>query len=183
MTCNMMTVFKAIHLRIFSQVAFPPQIYSMPAVTRSLVRSIGKVATSPQAPPSPKKRKANSTAILDSNKRPRRNGTSKKETPPATNNTDAGPSSASTTLNSLVPAVLNFDFELAKNHLVSVDGRFQDLFLKMQCKPFEHLEQLDPFRCSRLPIQHPLNSNFSVLSNSALSTSILWVIDGSLSRR
>jgi len=154
----------------------------MPVVTRSLVRSFGKAATSPQAPPSLKKRKANSTAILDSNKRPRHNGTSEKE-PPPTNNTDVEPSSASITMNSLVPAVLSFDFELAKNHLVSVDRRFQDLFLKMQCKPFEHLEQLDPFRCHRLPIQDTLNPNFSVLYNSALSTSILWVIDGSLSRQ
>ncbi|KIK01450.1 hypothetical protein K443DRAFT_678456 [Laccaria amethystina LaAM-08-1] len=140
----------------------------MPVVTRSVVRSIGKAATSPQAPPSSKKRKANSTATLDSNKRPRHNGTSKKETPPPTNNTDAGPSSASIALNSLVPAVLSFDFELAKNHLVNVDRRFQDLFVKMQCKPFEHLEQLDPFRA---------------LSTSILGQQISWLAARSITHR
>lgn len=140
----------------------------MPVVTRSLVRSLGKATTSPQAPPSPKKRKANSTAILDSNKRARRNGNGSKKETPSTNNTDAGPSSASITLNSLVPAVLSFDFELAKNHLVSVDRRFQDLFLKMQCKPFEHLEQLDPFRA---------------LSTSILGQQISWLAARSITHR
>lgn len=49
----------------------------------------------------------------------------------------------------MVPAVLTFDFELAKEHLISVDHRFQELFNKMTCKPFEHLEQVHPFRCGR----------------------------------
>jgi DNA-3-methyladenine glycosylase II len=45
-----------------------------------------------------------------------------------------------------VPAVLSFDFEEAKKHLIEVDHRFEDLFTKMKCKPFEHLEQVHPFR-------------------------------------
>jgi len=45
-----------------------------------------------------------------------------------------------------VPAVLTFDFEEAKKHLIEVDHRFEDLFSKMECKPFEHLEQVHPFR-------------------------------------
>lgn len=45
-----------------------------------------------------------------------------------------------------VPAVLSFDFEEAKQHLTSVDSRFEDLFEKMPCRPFEHLEQVHPFR-------------------------------------
>jgi len=46
----------------------------------------------------------------------------------------------------LVPAVLSFDFETAKAHLIQVDGRFEDLFSKLTCKPFEHLEAVHPFR-------------------------------------
>jgi DNA-3-methyladenine glycosylase II len=46
----------------------------------------------------------------------------------------------------LVPAVLSFSFEDAKNHLTNTDERFQDLFDKLTCRPFEHLEQVHPFR-------------------------------------
>ncbi|KAJ3532123.1 hypothetical protein NMY22_g7873 [Coprinellus aureogranulatus] len=45
-----------------------------------------------------------------------------------------------------VPAVLTFDFEEGKKHLISIDPRFEDLFEKMPCRPFEHLEQVHPFR-------------------------------------
>ena len=45
-----------------------------------------------------------------------------------------------------VPAVLTFDLEEAKNHLIQVDHRFEDLFTKMRCKPFQNLEQVHPFR-------------------------------------
>jgi DNA-3-methyladenine glycosylase II len=47
----------------------------------------------------------------------------------------------------LIPAVLSFSFDQAKSHLISVDGRFQDLFDKMECKPYERLESVHPFRC------------------------------------
>jgi DNA-3-methyladenine glycosylase II len=46
----------------------------------------------------------------------------------------------------LVPALLSFSFEDAKRHLIQVDERFADLFEKMPCRPFEHLEQVHPFR-------------------------------------
>jgi len=42
--------------------------------------------------------------------------------------------------------VLPFDFEEAKQHLINTDARFEDLFSKLPCKPFEHLEQVHPFR-------------------------------------
>jgi len=48
--------------------------------------------------------------------------------------------------NTLVPAVLTFSFEEAKAHLIRVDHRFQDLFFRLRCKPFETLEQVHPFR-------------------------------------
>jgi DNA-3-methyladenine glycosylase II len=43
-------------------------------------------------------------------------------------------------------AVLSFDFEEAKQHLIKADARFEDLFSKKPCKPFVHLEQVHPFR-------------------------------------
>jgi DNA-3-methyladenine glycosylase II len=46
----------------------------------------------------------------------------------------------------LVPAVLSFSFEEAKRHLVGVDTRFADVFDKMQCRPFQQLQRLHPFR-------------------------------------
>ena len=46
----------------------------------------------------------------------------------------------------LVPAILTFDFQEAKRHLIQADPRFEDLFQRMTCKPFEQLEQVHPFR-------------------------------------
>ena len=54
------------------------------------------------------------------------------------------PNGAQTT--PLMPAILSFDFEKAKQHLINADARFEDVFAKMQCKPFEQLEQVHPFR-------------------------------------
>jgi DNA-3-methyladenine glycosylase II len=45
-----------------------------------------------------------------------------------------------------VPATLTFNFEQGQTHLINIDARFQDLFDKMPCRPFEHLEQVHPFR-------------------------------------
>lgn len=46
----------------------------------------------------------------------------------------------------LVPAKLTFDLEEAKNHLIDADARFEDIFSRMPCRPYERLEQIDPFR-------------------------------------
>ena len=46
----------------------------------------------------------------------------------------------------LVPAVLTFDFQEAKRHLIQADHRFEDLFQRMTCKPFEQLDRVHPFR-------------------------------------
>jgi DNA-3-methyladenine glycosylase II len=46
----------------------------------------------------------------------------------------------------LVPAVLTFDFKEAKRHLIQADHRFEDLFQRMTCKPFEQLDRVHPFR-------------------------------------
>jgi DNA-3-methyladenine glycosylase II len=49
-----------------------------------------------------------------------------------------------------VPAVLTFDFELAKKHLIAVDHRFENIFDEMRCKPFEELERVHPFRYEKV---------------------------------
>lgn len=46
----------------------------------------------------------------------------------------------------LLPAVLSFSFEDAKKHLVGTDGRFEEIFNTLPCKPYEHLEKVHPFR-------------------------------------
>lgn len=46
----------------------------------------------------------------------------------------------------LVPAQLTFSFEEAKAHLVEADARFEEIFARMKCRPFENLERVDPFR-------------------------------------
>ena len=58
----------------------------------------------------------------------------------------------------LVPAILTFDFQEAKRHLIQADHRFEDLFQRMTCKPFEQLERVHPFRYGfRCPSQNTLN--------------------------
>ncbi|KAF4621205.1 hypothetical protein D9613_000671 [Agrocybe pediades] len=69
---------------------------------------------------------------------------------------------------SFVPAVLTFDFQEAKNHLIGVDHRFEDLFNKMKCKPFEQLEQVHPFRA---------------LATSILGQQISWLAARSITHR
>ncbi|KAJ3973476.1 DNA glycosylase [Lentinula raphanica] len=46
----------------------------------------------------------------------------------------------------LVPAQLTFSFEEAKRHLIDADPRFEVLFDRLNCKPFERLETVHPFR-------------------------------------
>ncbi|TFY63150.1 hypothetical protein EVJ58_g3421 [Rhodofomes roseus] len=59
----------------------------------------------------------------------------------------------------LVPAVLTFSFEEAKQYLIGVDRRFEEVFRRVKCKPFEHLERVDPFR---------------TLANSIMGQQISW---------
>jgi len=48
--------------------------------------------------------------------------------------------------NPFLPAVLSFSFDVAKNHLIDADSRFKGIFEKLPCRPFEHLDRVDPFR-------------------------------------
>ena len=110
-------------------------------VTRSSTRSNSK-ATSPIARPVNGKRRKTSDETS-------RNGV----TDVTDSSLSALASSSTTQVSSnsqdgsrLLPAVLTFSFEDAKQHLIGVDHRFEDLFNRMECKPFQHLEQVHPFR-------------------------------------
>jgi len=46
----------------------------------------------------------------------------------------------------LVPAELSFSFEEAKQHLVTADTRFQDVFATAVCTPYQKLDRVEPFR-------------------------------------
>ena len=78
----------------------------------------------------------------------------------------------------MIPAKLSFSFDEAKRHLVSVDPRFQDLFEKRKCTPFEVLEQVHPFRFVHLCRVLSLSYRCDLLFRS-LATSIMSVIASS----
>ncbi|KAI5826604.1 DNA glycosylase [Schizophyllum commune Tattone D] len=52
----------------------------------------------------------------------------------------------------ILPAILTFDYVEAKRHLISVDSRFEELFKRLPCKPYEHLETVHPFRALTMSI-------------------------------
>lgn len=73
------------------------------------------------------------------------------------------PPAPSSSLNevSLVPATLSFSFEAAKAHLINADPRFEHLFSRSPCKPFEHLEQLHPMRSVHFMFQFACVSSYT----------------------
>ncbi|KAF7793830.1 hypothetical protein EIP86_004951 [Pleurotus ostreatoroseus] len=78
----------------------------------------------------------------------------------------------------LVPAQLTFSFEDAKAHLIEADARFEDLFDRLKCRPFEHLERVDPFRLfdpslPEKPTEHGLVNVFPDASAYTLTEMIL----------
>ncbi len=46
----------------------------------------------------------------------------------------------------LVPAVLAFSLEEAKQHLISVYPRLEDVFRRVKCKPDEHIARVESLR-------------------------------------
>lgn len=104
--------------------------------TRSSSRNAAasKMSDIPTTPSTLGKRNANTELAKNIKKLARQDAASDAEQPqPASDTT-------------LVPAVLTFDFQEAKRHLIQADHRFEDLFQRMTCKPFEQLEQVHPFR-------------------------------------
>lgn len=66
---------------------------------------------------------------------------------PRSQKTSADDTSAGTSSEQFLPITLKFSFEEGKRHLISMDGRFEKLFNRTPCKPFEQLETVHPFRC------------------------------------
>ncbi|KAF8157021.1 DNA glycosylase [Crassisporium funariophilum] len=118
-------------------------------------------------PSTTRKRKADTTIATNAKK------TLKQDTAVPTN----APGIPETEEAALVPAVLTFDFEEAKNHLIRVDHRFEDLFKRMKCKPYEHLEQVHPFRALVTSI---LGQQISWLAARSINHRFIRLFDPSL---
>ena len=123
-----------------SNLFYPLTLYPLDRLmrtTRSASRSAAasKMLGTPAATPSTLgKREADTDLAKNTKKLSRQKAASDAEQPqPASDTT-------------LVPAVLTFDFQEAKRHLIQADHRFEDLFQRMTCKPFEQLERVHPFR-------------------------------------
>jgi len=78
---------------------------------------------------------------------------------------------------SFVPAVLTFNLEEARDYLIQVDHRFEDLFDRMKCKPFENLEQVHPFRALATSI---LGQQISWLAARSITHKFIRLYDPSL---
>ncbi|KAH8119591.1 DNA glycosylase [Phellopilus nigrolimitatus] len=77
----------------------------------------------------------------------------------------------------LLPAVLSFSFDDARKHLIDADPRFDDLFSKMKCRPFEHLERVDPFRTLTTSI---LGQQISWLAARSITHKFIRLFDPSM---
>ncbi|KAF9478600.1 DNA glycosylase [Pholiota conissans] len=161
----------------------------MPAVRRSATRAAAAAAANSQAAsnanvvpatqepakPIPKtntsrKRRANAPLAKEAQKIPKQGSISDsaQATPQATVSSIVAFNAVGDGEDDFVPATLAFNFEEAKKHLINVDYRFEDLFSKMKCRPFEHLEQVHPFRA---------------LTTSILGQQISWLAARSITHR
>ncbi|EIW63533.1 DNA glycosylase [Trametes versicolor FP-101664 SS1] len=157
------------------------------ALTRSATRSTGAMpeaaqqtttAAQTKAAATSRKRKSADTAAEPAQKKPRATKTktakaaaptaSSEKTSPAAPNTAVPTPIPNAEGEELVPAVLTFSFEEARRHLVRVDPRFEDVFRRVKCRPFEHLERVDPFR---------------TLAHSILGQQISWKAAASITHK
>jgi len=143
----------------------------MPPSTRGASRALVATASSasmPQASPpkTPRKRKAKDTAPETPTPAPKR---TKKDSdslgdPPLT---PSLPPFKNASLDAshapkIFPATLTFSYEDAKEHLIRADPRFAGLFSRLGCKPFEHLERVEPFRSVFSNVEVVLCINYRV---------------------
>ncbi|CCO31333.1 DNA-3-methyladenine glycosylase II [Rhizoctonia solani AG-1 IB] len=77
----------------------------------------------------------------------------------------------------LIPAALTFSFGQAKEHLIKVDSRFDKIFRELPCRPFEHLEPVDPFQTLVTSI---LGQQISWLAAKSIRHRFLRLFDRSL---
>ncbi|KAG8906159.1 hypothetical protein FRB99_007473 [Tulasnella sp. 403] len=113
------------------------------SATRALAQTSTVAAASPPAPPL-KRKQSELVEGTSSTKAPSKR---KKPTPPSGfSSGQSGPTAvpAANTQQSqdgdVILAVLTFSLDEAKEHLAQADSRFRTAFIKMRCKPFEHLE-------------------------------------------
>ncbi|KAJ7045514.1 DNA glycosylase [Mycena alexandri] len=74
-------------------------------------------------------------------------------------------------------AVLTFSFEDAKKHLINADHRFDDVFKRLECKPFQQLEQVHPFRALASSI---LGQQISVMAAKSIKHKFIRLYDESI---
>ena len=115
------------------------------------------------APKEPAKKKARATKGSSESSIPK----IKAAEPPATTVIPPVPAAGG---EELLPAVLSFSFEEAKQHLISVDPRFEDVFRRVSCSPFERLETVDPVRYA---LAAPGRTRELIRANRTLAYSIL----------
>jgi DNA-3-methyladenine glycosylase II len=113
--------------------------------TRSLASTASRITIENPATINKSKRKAPSE--------PSKHSTQKKsrQVPASTQAIPSAPESNGVETSVLPPALpKGFSFQEARRHLINADGRFEDIFDKLLCRPFENLEQNDPFKYYRL---------------------------------
>ena len=111
------------------------------------------------APPSPPKKRAR-TVVVPATPMPA----------PAIQSASI-PTTEDTPTEALVRPQLSFSYQAAKDHLVSVDPRFANVFAVLKCKPYEEELEVNPFRalCTSILGQQVLQAASSV-SKQASST-------------
>ncbi|KXN90617.1 DNA-3-methyladenine glycosylase 1 [Leucoagaricus sp. SymC.cos] len=139
-----------------------PTTRSSARLAANAAESNGPTSRNDETKPNMKKRAIEDTSSKSEGKKKARkavNTTSAQQNPvPPT--IQATTSSNREDIDAPVPAKLTFSLEEAKRHLIGVDHRFEDIFDKMVCKPYENLEQFHPFRA---------------LSSSILGQQISWL--------
>ncbi|CAE6470663.1 unnamed protein product [Rhizoctonia solani] len=77
----------------------------------------------------------------------------------------------------LTPATLTFSFNQAKSHLINADARFEIIFEKLKCRPFEQVEPVDPFQTL---VTSVLGQQISWLAAKSIRHRFLRLFDRSL---
>ncbi|KAL0955964.1 hypothetical protein HGRIS_002146 [Hohenbuehelia grisea] len=120
-------------------------------ITRSVTRSVSKLASGVTQTASATKTSVAKRKTETQSSKPAKKARTKASLPddasvPAAILGSVPPRDVDALEDEPVPAVLSFRFEDARQHLINADERFEDLFNKLKCKPYEHLETVHPFQ-------------------------------------
>ncbi|KAJ6475362.1 DNA glycosylase [Mycena vitilis] len=118
---------------------------------------------------SPLKRKLESPDTLSAPKKPK----------PNLNPAVLAASGGTATQLDFVPAdaILTFSFEDARKHLINADHRFGDVFDRLECTPFQQLEQVHPFCALASSI---LGQQISVMAARSIKHRFIRLYDPSI---